>query len=724
MVASYDRLTDELQRSCIRLNDELVFTPQKYGPEHYFHIEIPSTSKFFRVGYNEYVFISLLDGKTTFAHALAVAAQRLGTEALSEDEAKKVLSWLLENGLAAFADKKDSIETTQAEKAKTTLLQKANPFWIKLPFGNPDSLFRATEPYLLWLFHPAAVIVSLGIMFAALVTALSSWDQISAGCEGILAPDNWLWILLTWVFLKVIHEYAHGLACRANGGVVKETGLIFILLAPMAYVDVTSAWRIQSRWKRIAIAGAGMYVELLTASLAVFGLFFADSQIQRQLLINVIVMASVTTIMFNANPLMRFDGYFILSDLMKIPNLYTSGMQSFKELMTWVFYGTKVEQSNCEIRNHHVFLTFYGICAAIWKVVICIGLAITSSVMFGGLGILLAALGTVSWFAKPVAGLVKNLIRQLRQKPHSVIRCSMICGALATVLICSWFYIPNPFSARSPCVVDFKDESKVRTITSGFVSEILVEDGQFVSAGAPLIRLENKDLEVEVQELRVEVQSHTTRENIAMDEQEPGDAQIAEFNRRSAFKRLDERLQEQKGLTLLAPVSGYVVARNIKQLSGRHFERGDEVLTIGDDSNKEIVLSIAPGDVRSTLGLVGQSIPVEIGSRRKIIASIKRVDPRASVRLTRPAMAVPYGGSLAVKPVDNEDEGSEFELIESRFHAVATIDESTSKNLHAGERGVALLDSNSNTIGKWIYQSTYRWLEDQLEVAAQTAASF
>lgn len=724
MVASYDRLTDELQRSCMRLNDELVFTPQKYGSEHYIHIEIPSTSKFFRVGYNEYVFISLFDGQTTFAHALAVASQKLGTEALSEEDAKKVLSWLLENGLAAFADKKDSIETTQAERTKTTLLQKVNPFWIKLPFGNPDSIFRAVEPYLLWLFHPATVVISLGIMLVALITALSSWDQISAGCEGILAPDNWLLIFLTWAFLKVIHEFAHGLACRANGGVVKETGLIFILLAPMAYVDVTSAWRIQSRWKRIAIAGAGMYVELLTASLAIFCLFFTESQIQRQLLINVVVMASVTTIMFNANPLMRFDGYFILSDLMKIPNLYSSGMQSFKEMMTWFFYGIKVDPSNCELRNHQVFLTFYGICAAIWKVVICVGLAITSSVMFGGLGILLAALGTVSWFAKPAAGLVKNLLQQLRQKPHSVVRCAMLCGAIAVVTIGSWFYIPNPFAARSPCVVDFKDESKVRTTTAGFVAEILVKDGQFVAAGEPLIRLENEDLEVEVLELQIEVKSHTTREHIAMDEQEPGNAQISEFNRHAAVTRLNERLEEQKGLTLLAPVAGFVVARNIEQLPGQYFDRGDRVLTIGDNANKEIVLSIAPGDVRSTLDLVGQRIPVEIGSRRKIIASIKRVDPRASVRMTNPAITVPYGGTLAVKPVENNQDESDYELIESRFHCVAAIDETTSKKLFAGERGVALLDSNSNTLGKWLCQSTYRWLEKQLEVASQTSGSF
>ena len=131
-------------------------------------------------------------------------------------------------------------------------------------------------------------------------------------------------------------------------------------------------------------------------------------------------------------------------------------------------------------------------------------------------------------------------------------------------------------------------------------------------------------------------------------------------------------------------------------------------------------MSIAPGDVRSTLGLVGKTIPVEIGSRRKITASIKRVDPRASVRLMRKAIAAPYGGSLAVKPVERQDE-TDYELIEPRFHAIASIDAATAKKLFAGERGYALLDSNANAIGKWMYQTTYRWLEAQLEMASKAA---
>ena len=722
MVATYDRLTDELQRSCIRLNDELVFTPQRYGEKTCFHIEVPSRSKFFRVGYHEYVFISLLDGKTTFAHALAVTAQQSGDEALSEAEARKTISWMLENGLAAFADKRDSIDVISPDKANSTILQKINPFWIKIPLGNPDGWFRTIEPYFQWLFHPVSILVSIGFMFASLMTALSSWEYIAAGCQGILAADNWFWILLTWVFLKVIHECAHGLACRIHGGEIRETGLIFILFAPMAYVDVTSSWSISSRWKRISIAAAGMYIELLVAAVAVFLLFLTQSQIQKQLLINVIVMASLTTIAFNANPLMRFDGYFILSDLMKIPNLYTVGSKAFSNMMQWIFYGQKSADSSYEIQNHRLFVTAYGFLAAAWKMLICIGLSISCSVMFGGLGIILALLGTLSWFAKPLFGLFRRLLQLSRQKPHSVVRCGLISSCLLALMVFAWCVVPNPFAARCPCLVDFKDEAKVRSRTSGFVAQIFVEDGQYVTHGTPLLRLENRDLESKVAALRNELESQSTQERIAMDKQQPGDAQIAAFNGISARKRLDEKLSEQQSLTVHAPVDGYVVARTLKQLQGMYFRQGETIMTIGDPASKEIVLSIAPDDVRSTIGLIGQQVPVEIGSRRKINAWIKRVDPRAGVQIRRPALAVPYGGPLPVKPVEQNGE-SDYELIDSRFHAIATIDRTVSERLFAGERGFALLDSNANTLGKWIYQSTYRWLQTQIETASQ-ATSF
>ena len=235
MVAVHDRLTEELQRSCLRLNNELIFKPQKYGSEDFVHIEVPSTARFFRVGFAEYVFLSQLNGTTSFAAALAVMAQSQGADALSEEQAREVVSWLLENGLAGFADSDSGVDAEKSQEQQASWLSKINPFWLKLPFGNPDKLFAAALPACRWMLHPLMVTLATLFILTGLFTALANWDQLFNGYQ-ILNSKNWIWLVAAWIGLKFVHEFAHGIVCRHFGGEVRETGLIFILLAPLAYV--------------------------------------------------------------------------------------------------------------------------------------------------------------------------------------------------------------------------------------------------------------------------------------------------------------------------------------------------------------------------------------------------------------------------------------------------------------------------------------------------------
>ena len=721
MVIAYDRLTDELQRSCVRLTDELIFSPQRYGDETFFHIEIPSSSAFFRIGYVEYVFVSQLDGNTTLATALAVTAQSQGANSLNEQQATQIVSWLLENGMANFADADISVDAKQLKQQKTTWIQQFNPFWIKIPLGNPSQLLDSALPFFRWMFHPVAIIACLLIIIAGIATANSNWEAFSNSFN-LFSQYNWIWMLASWVVLKIVHEMAHGLACRFHGGEVSETGAVFILLAPMAYVDVTSSWRFSSRWKRIVVAGAGMYIELIIASFCIFGWLATNSEIAKQLLFNVFFMAGVSTVLFNANPLMKFDGYFILSDLLKIPNLYTNGSTRFRQQAAWLFYGQQPEKSGVEIRNHRHLISVYGWLASAWKVLICVTLSITASAMFGGFGVLLAAFGMIGWVAKPSIEIFKDFENRRNSKPHSVVRAALIVASFASILTASWFFIPNPFAVRTPCLVDFEYASKVRANAPGFVETIYVENGQFVDAGQPLLTLRNMELVATVAESKARLEKEKTQERVALDKQEPADAQIARRNQEATKKLLAERTAELKQLTLTAPTSGRVVALHLEQMIGRYITKGEIVLSIGNDNNKEIVISIAPGDVRSSEELIGKTVPIEIGSRRKRLARIERIAPRASTQVGHPCLIAANGGPIAVKEnedFDKETDGSaeRYKYCDPRFHAIAKLDASAAQILQSGETGFAVLNSNNQTLGKWLVSSTYNWLQDQLQLA-------
>ena len=716
-MVTYDRLSSELKRCRVQLKDELIFVPQKFGESTYYHIEIPSSSKFFKIGYAEYVFISLLDGETSFAHALAISSQTLEAEALSEQQATQTLFWLLDNGLAAATDA--SVGMQSGDESKQPLWQKLNPFWMKLPLGKPDKWIDGCTAALGWVFHPAAVLISLLTMLAALMALATHWDKFTASAGAVFSSSNWFWMLITWVMLKIVHEFAHAIVCKRLGGTVKETGIIFILFAPLAYVDVTSSWRLKSRWQRIAVAVAGMYVELLVASICLILWCGTRDPLVAYHLMNVVMLASISTLIFNANPLMKFDGYFVLSDLLGIPNLYQEGSKAVSRCFNWIFYGQQEESSLREIHHWRRFITAYGFACMVWKVLIFAGLFIAAAVMFGGWGMLIVLFGAVSSIVVPLGKLLRDLGVRSMHRPESILRAGLISAILLLLIASLWWLVPNSFVARNPCVVDYSGSAKIRAHSSGFIAEIFVEDGQAIESGQPLLRMENRELASEVAQLKARLKQREVEERIAKNSGDPTSALVARKDRYATHEILREKEAQHDRLLVRAPIAGSVVARGLEQLSGTYFQRGDFLLSVGNDADKEIVISISSENVTSVNELVGKSIPVELGSRRKIMATVSRVDPLASTKLREPKLASPNGGSLAVKPVgsDTASEGERFELLKPRFHVVAKISPESSQDLFCGERGMAILASNSPTLGKWAYTNVEKWLTQLSENA-------
>ena len=719
-MVTYDPLTEELQRSCLRLNDELIFSPQKYGNETFVHVEIPSTSRFFRIGYVEYVFLSQFDGNTTSATALAVTAQSQGADAINEQKGREVIDWLLENGLAGFVREDAGIDASHAKKNKASLLSMLNPFWLKLPLGNPGKFLSAATHYCQWLFHPLTILVSLIFMFAGFVTALTHWNEIFGGFQ-IWESNNWIWLIVCWVFLKVIHEFAHGITCRYFGGEVRETGIIFILLAPMAYVNVTSSWRFSNRWKRIAVASAGMYLELFVAACCVFTILSTDSPIVQDVLRNAILMSGLTTLLFNANPLMKFDGYFILSDLLKIPNLFENGSNAFRRDMGWLFLGQSSEISCHEIKTRRFVSSIYGWLASVWKVLICFGMTIAASTMFGGFGILLAIFGVISWFGKPTVEMCKRLSIHFKRRPHTLVRVGFLTSLLLGFLAASWFWIPSPIVARVPCLIEFEDAANVRTETAGFVTEVFVTANAQVQIDQPLLQIENPELVAEIRKLEAELQYQKTRERIALDQSEASEAQVAVRQQQAILTSLDARLDELDRLIIKAPIAGRVVARELESMTGTYFEKGDLVLRISDQAAKEVIVSLPVTEINSAKKLVGSRVPIEIGTRRKFFAKVDRISPRATTQVAYQSLINPNGGPIAVQQTDSTDSPNEdqpeFEFCEPRINVIAKLEKPIAREVWSGESGYAVLSSSTPTLGKWLFITSRDWLRKQLEIA-------
>ena len=246
-----DRNTLDLTYVKLRIAPDVMVWPVRERGLTVYRMEIPALHRFFRIGYEEYVFLSYLDGQTTIPQACGLAAAKLGSRAPTAEQAKTIARWLLSNELAHLDTDPPPVRQTVVEpvaaesNASRRLLGKMNPFWIKVPLPRAHQWINRCADLLRPLHSGKAILLGVSLIAIAAFVLAAHWNEFAASAANLFHPSNWVWLLVTWVALKVIHELAHAVACNHYGGSVRETGVTFILFAPLAYVDVSSCWRMR-----------------------------------------------------------------------------------------------------------------------------------------------------------------------------------------------------------------------------------------------------------------------------------------------------------------------------------------------------------------------------------------------------------------------------------------------------------------------------------------------
>ena len=704
--------TIELKRSRLKLRDDLTFVPQKHQGESFYHIE--SQSRYFRVGYAEYVFISLLDGATTFCEALAISAQKLGKSSLSTDQAMQTYLWLIENKLGVLAQTplQSGFAFNVSETPPTH--HRLNPFWIRVPIGSPDRLMSWLAGKFRWLFSPATTGFGFCLIVMAFSSAMIQWDRVSADSVNVFSPSNLAWMGLAWLALKLVHEFAHGIVARYYGCEVSEAGLVFILFAPMAYVDVTSSWRLTSKWKRIHIAAAGMYFELVIASIAYFLWRRVDSELTSFLLYDVMIMASISTIAFNLNPLMRFDGYYILSDLLGIPNLYEKGAKSVHSLSKRILYGRSTCEAS-EIGRPALLIACYGWLSLGWRMLVCASLAIVAATLFQGAGIIIAVAGITSWIGRPVYIAIQDLRHQFERNKPTFYRAATVCLAFGGLSMTLLFSLPMPARVTASGIVEYRELANVRSIAPGFIEKVLVDDGDYVEAGEALFKLRNDDISNQFHELQIQIEQCRVRHRIAMDQHEVAQAQIANRNRESLEEKLVQARRRHHGLTVRAPRSGIVTRHHLKHMKGTYVHEGEELVSIGEPDDTELIAYISQSDFDTAVPYLDRSVYVRISGSPRMEGTLSRLEPTSCSELLHPALSSTEGGTLTVVPPKATASPDTFELAESHFRGHISITDATSRSLFAGQRGTAIIGWKRHGLAEGVYLGTRNWLQNQLD---------
>ena len=249
---------------------------------------------------------------------------------------------------------------------------------------------RAPNPRCAGRWAVFGFLVWLAVIATGAAQVATDWPRFSRGFEGILARDNWLWLFGVWAVLKIVHEFSHGNFCRHFGAAVREVGVIFILFVPMGYVDATASLGLPSKWRRMIVSAAGLYAEFFVAALAAIAWAHTGPGQLGAALHNAIVTGTVVTLFFNANPLMRFDGYYLLSDALEIPNLATRGRAWFMRVLMWLLTGDASARPAWPRERDEWIVAIYGLASSVWQTVVLAGLLVSASALMRGGGLLLA----------------------------------------------------------------------------------------------------------------------------------------------------------------------------------------------------------------------------------------------------------------------------------------------------------------------------------------------
>lgn len=640
-----------------RLAREAQVHRQRYRGRAWYVLRDPAGGRLHRFTPAAWLLVSLMDGQRTVDAVWREGAARLGDDAPTQDEVLGLLSQLHQADLLladVSPDVDDLLARGRKQRRSVWLQNLKNPMSLRLPLWDPDAFLTRTLPAVGWLFGRAGGLLWLALVLPALVAAGMHWPALTGNLsDRALSPDNLLLLLVVFPFVKAVHELAHGWAVKRGGGEVHEMGLMLLVLAPVPYVDASASTGFRSRWARAVVGAAGMLAELGLAALAMAVWLLVEPGLVRSVAFNVMLVAGVSTLVFNANPLLRYDGYFILCDLIEMPNLAQRATRWWGWWVQRHAFGARDAEPPDETPAEQRVLWVYGALSWVYRMLVTFGIALFIAEQYFFIGVLLALWGLAS-------GVVWPLFKQLRfvatapvlarQRRRAV---GVTAGALALGLALLTL-VPVPLSTLAEGVVWVPEQAEIRARAPGTLQALLVAPGTRVRAGQAVAQLDDPGVwaEYDVQRARVERLEVQVASELVQDRALAAGTAASLAREREALARLEERIDH---LLLVAGTDGELRVPRAADAPGRWLKQGEQLGYVLDGALRSARLVITQDDI----GLVRQRLrrielrladsPTQVHEAR-----IVREVPGGSERLPSRALTPEGGGLLPVDPSDRE----------------------------------------------------------------------
>jgi putative peptide zinc metalloprotease protein len=615
----------------------------------------PGGGRYHRFTPAAWTLVGLMDGTRTLGEIWESAGRSLGDELPPQDDVIQLLSQLHHTDLLLTDLPPDLLEMATRGRSlerRGRIAKIANPLAIRIPLVDPDRFLRATLPVIGPLYSVPGFILWLVVVAWGAVLAGMHWSELTGNfTDRVMSAGNLLVLVLVFPFVKAVHELSHGYATRRWGGEVHELGVMILVLMPIPYVDASAASAFRERHRRVIVGAAGIIAELFLAALAMVVWVEAEPGLVRTMAFNVMLIAGVSTLLFNGNPLLRYDGYYILADALEIPNLATRANRYIGYLIQRYLFGVKPLASPVTAAGEPGWFVFYGVASFfyrlfVWTIIVVL---VASKLFF--IGVLLAIWGALLMFGKPLAKILTHLVTSpvlAAQRGRAMVTSlAIVGGALGLVML-----VPVPYSTVVEGAVWLPDRSMVHAGAGGFVARVEAKPSGEVHEGQVLIVLEDpillarrRVLEAEVRQLELVYAAQRTQDVVR--------AELTRQRREVSEAGLARVTEEIERLTIRSPAAGRFILPRAADIEGRFVERGSVIGYVVEPQEtrlRVVLLQDEIDPVRSDT----RDITVRIAGRMGQIhaASGVREVPAAGYTLPTKALSTDGGGRVFLDPRD------------------------------------------------------------------------
>ncbi len=677
-------------------------------------VQDSTSGRHVRLGEGAWRIVGLMNGDRTLEEIQQALAQNLGDTGPTQDSVIQVLCDLHGTEFLECPQLNDARQLAARQRRHDSMRWRsllASPVSQRIALVDPQSWLDRRLPIVKPLLTRAGFVVWLATVLVGLWLMVTNWADIAAGLSSnVLSAHNLGMMVAAYLIVKTLHECGHAFATRVFGGEVHEMGVMFLVFLPVPYVDASASSAFPEKSRRIVVGAAGIMVEMFLSVVALAVWLAVEPGLVRDFAFNVLLVAGISTLLFNGNPLLRFDGYYVLCDAIEIPNLGARSTRYLGYLVQRYLFGAPGAQSPVSAAGENRWFIGYGITSAIYRVGILAAIGLFVAQRFPVVGVVLCIWLAITQALLPVMRGIKGLVGAPVLVGHRR-RATLVLGVPLVLVLLGAATIPLPAWTYAEGVVWLPERAQVRASADGFVSQQVAQRGTHVEAGDTLFTLDGAALQSEAAVLERGLEEHQARYDAALFHDR---ARIAILRQqlKQAQASLDNARSRASDLSVRSPLTGTLVVPDARRLQGRYVHEGELLGYVADERPQIVRVAVSQGEidlVREGTRTVRIKIPGFL--ERTLTGQIGSVTPSAVRELPSAALGASGGGRI---PIDGADPSGHTPA-DSVF-VLEVVLRADAPRLAVGTRVYLRFEHQGATLGDQLHRTTRQLLLAHLGV--------